>query len=212
VTTAFPGRCFASGQFGPLSIRPCHGTARAKRSKPARDLSPHGIRYFHGCYSVGDDQLRSVTRRRKRGDRTLAALQSIRAARPGGYRLLVILDNLSASKAPAIRAWTHQANVELCLTPASVSRAKPIEARFGPLRTFGMGNSDHPNTRCWPAGSRLTCGGATPTPVTPTPSAPSAASAPASAASASTAGAGPRRKQHDQARRTSSVSALELPR
>ena len=27
VTTRFPGRCFASGQFGPLSIRPCHGTS-----------------------------------------------------------------------------------------------------------------------------------------------------------------------------------------
>ena len=27
VTTRFPGRCLASGQFGPLSIRPCHGTS-----------------------------------------------------------------------------------------------------------------------------------------------------------------------------------------
>jgi hypothetical protein len=54
-----------------------------------------------------------VTRRRKGGDHTPAALKSIRAARPGGYRLFVILDNLSANKTPAIRAWAHQANVEL---------------------------------------------------------------------------------------------------
>jgi hypothetical protein len=32
VTSAFPDRCFAFDQFGPLSIRPCHGTSRA----PAR--------------------------------------------------------------------------------------------------------------------------------------------------------------------------------
>jgi len=36
-------------------------------------------------------------------DHTLAALTSIRAARPGGYRLFVILDNLAANKTPAIR-------------------------------------------------------------------------------------------------------------
>jgi hypothetical protein len=47
----------------------------------------------------------------------LAALKSIRAARPGGYRLFVILDNLSANKTRAIRRWAERENVELCLTP-----------------------------------------------------------------------------------------------
>jgi transposase len=149
VTSSFPDRCFAFDQFGPLSIRPCHGTAWTSRSKPVRLPATyhrtHGIRYFHGCYSLGDDQLWGVTRRRKGGDHTLAALKSIRAARPGGYRLFVIMDNLSANKTPAIRAWAHQANVELCFTPTSASWANPIEAQFGPLRTFVMGNSDHPN-------------------------------------------------------------------
>ena len=37
------------------------------------------------------------------------------------------------------------ANVELCFTPTSASWANPIEAQFGPLRTFVMGSSDHPN-------------------------------------------------------------------
>jgi hypothetical protein len=36
VTAAFPDRCFAFDQFGPLSIRPCHGSARSPRSKPER--------------------------------------------------------------------------------------------------------------------------------------------------------------------------------
>ena len=149
VTSSFPDRCFAFDQFGPLSIRPCHGTAWAPRSKPARLPATyhrtHGIRYFHGCYSLGDDQLWGVTRRRKGGGHTLAALKSIREARPGGYRLFVIMDNLSANKTPAIRAWAQQANAELCFTPTSASWANPIEAQFGPLRTFVMGNSDHPN-------------------------------------------------------------------
>jgi len=149
VTSHYLDRCFAFDQFGPLSIRPCPGSSWSPRGKPARLPATyhrtHGIRYFHGCYSLGDDQLWGVTRRRKGGDHTLAALKSIRAARPGGYRLFVILDNLSANKTPAIRAWAHDANVELCLTPTSASWANPIEAQFGPLRTFTMGNSDHPN-------------------------------------------------------------------
>jgi len=149
VTSHFPGRCFAFDQFGPLSIRPCHGSTWAPKTRPVRLPATyhrtHGIRYFHGCYSLADDQLWGVTRRRKGGDHTLAALKSIRACRQEGYRLYVILDNLSANKTPAIRAWAQRANVELCFTPTSASWANPIEAQFGPLRTFTMGSSDHPN-------------------------------------------------------------------
>jgi hypothetical protein len=32
--------------------------------------------------------------------------------------------------------------VELCLTPTYASWANPIEAQFGPLRTFVMGDSN----------------------------------------------------------------------
>ncbi|HEY1319236.1 MAG TPA: hypothetical protein VGF32_03270 [Streptosporangiaceae bacterium] len=54
VTSACPGRCFAFGQFGPLSIRPCHGVCRPPRAAnapasaanasnagAARNLKPH---------------------------------------------------------------------------------------------------------------------------------------------------------------------------
>jgi transposase len=149
VTSGYPDRCFAFDQFGPLSIRPCHGACWAHRKRPVRLRATyhrtHGIRYFHGCYSLGDDQMWGVVRERKGADHTLAALKSIRAARPGGYRLFVILDNLSANKTPAIRAWAERANVELCLTPTNASWANPVEAQFGPLRTFVMGASDHPS-------------------------------------------------------------------
>jgi transposase len=149
VTSNFPDRCFAFDQFGPLSIRPVHGSSWAPRKRPARLPATyhrtHGVRYFHGCYSLADDRLWGVNRERKGGDHTLAALQSIRAARPGGYRLFVILDNLSANKTPAIRRWAAGSNAELCFTPTNASWANPIEAQFGPVRTFVMGGSDHRN-------------------------------------------------------------------
>ena len=149
MSSHFPMRCFAFDQFGPLSIRPCHGSSWAPESTPIRLRATyhrtHGIRYFHGCYSLGDDQLWGVNRRRKGGDHSLSALQSIRTARPDGAPLYVIMDNLTANKTPAIRAWAVRNKVELCLTPTSASWANPIEAQFGPLRTFTMGASDHPN-------------------------------------------------------------------
>ncbi|WP_041939701.1 MULTISPECIES: IS630 family transposase [Frankia] len=149
LTAVCPYRCFAFDQFGPLSIRPAHGVGWADQGHPDRLPATyrrtHGIRYFHGCYSLGDDQLWGVTRERKGGQNTLAALKSIRAARPDGAPVYVICDNLSANTTPKIRRWAARNNVELCLTPTYASWANPIEAQFGPLRTFTMSNSNHPN-------------------------------------------------------------------
>jgi hypothetical protein len=114
VTSSLPDRCFAFDQFGTLSIRPHHGSGRTRVGKPDRLPATyrrtHGIRYFHGCYSLGDDQLWGVLRRRKGGDHTLAALKSIRAARPDGAPVYVILDNLSANTTPAVRVWAAAEN------------------------------------------------------------------------------------------------------
>jgi hypothetical protein len=149
VTSEHPDCCFAFDQFGPLSIRPHHGSSWAPQRHPDRLPATyrrtHGIRYFHGCYALGDDQLWGTTRCRKGTDHTLAAFKSIRAARPDGGLIYVILDNLSANKTPAIRRWPARHKVELCFTPTSASWANPIEAQFGPLRSFVLGGSDHPN-------------------------------------------------------------------
>jgi hypothetical protein len=92
-----------------LSIRPCHGTCWAAHQHPDRLPATyhrtHGIRYFHGCYDLAQDRLWGITRLHKGGKYTLAALKSIRAARPDDKPIHVILDNLSANKTPAIRAW-----------------------------------------------------------------------------------------------------------
>lgn len=144
-----PDRVFAFDEFGPLTIRPFGGSAWARRSEPQRQPAnyhkTHGVRQFHGCYSVGDDLLWGVVRERKSWKNTLAALKSIRAARPDGKRIYVILDNLSAHRRIDIRTWAERSNVELCFTPTYSSWANPIEAHFGPLREFVLNNSNHPN-------------------------------------------------------------------
>ncbi|MBB6476884.1 IS630 family transposase [Sphaerisporangium rubeum] len=147
--TQRPERTFALDEFGPLGIRPAHGSGWARKGRPDRLPATHhrtqGITYFHGCYSVGDDLLWGVNRRRKGIDHTWAALRSIRAARPDGAPIYVILDNLSAHKNWRIRTWAKKNKVELCFTPTYASWANPIEAHFGPLRQFTIAGSHHPS-------------------------------------------------------------------
>lgn len=144
-----PDRCFAFDEFGPLAIRPVGGSAWAPKGRPQRQPANyhklHGVRQFHGCYSIGDDTLWGVVRHHKSAANVLAALRSIRARRPDGQRIYVILDNLSAHKGAKIRAWAARNHVELCFTPTYSSWANPIEAHFGPLREFVLNNSNHPN-------------------------------------------------------------------
>jgi hypothetical protein len=138
VTQRFPDRVFAFDEFGPLGIRPTAGSCWAKQGRPDRLPATyrrtHGVTYFHGCYSVGDDRLWGVNRRRKGTANTLAALKSIRAARPDGGPIYIILDNLSAHTGADIRRWASRNKVELCFTPTYASWANPIEADFGPHR------------------------------------------------------------------------------
>lgn len=72
-------------------------------------------------------------------------LRRIRAARPDGAPIYVIIDNLSAHKGTRIRAWAKKQKVELCFTPTDASWTNPIEAHFGPLRQFTLADSHLPN-------------------------------------------------------------------
>ena len=149
VLNTYPERCFAFDEFGPLQIRPTGGSAWAPVGHPQRQPANynklHGIRQFHGCYSIGDDELWGVVRHAKSAANTLKALKTIRARRRDGEAIYVILDNLSAHKGTTIRAWAANNNMELCFTPTYSSWANPIEAHFGPLREFVLNNSNHPN-------------------------------------------------------------------
>ena len=172
VLGAFPQRCFAFDEFGPLTIRPVAGAGWALAGRPpliaANYHKAHGVRQFHGCYSIGEDVLSprnaanapepeprkgGVVRQRKSAANTLAALKSIRARHSDGEWIYVPwgrlepvgLDNLSAHKGRAVRQWARGNRVELCFTPTYSSWANPIEAHFGPLREFVLNNSQHPN-------------------------------------------------------------------
>lgn len=149
VLDRFPDRVFAFDEFGPLGIRPTGGAGWAAAGHPERHPATyhrtHGVRYFHGCYSVGDDTLWGVNRCKKGAANSLAALKSIRAARPDGAPIYVILDDLSAHKGEKICRWAKKHRVELCFTPTYASWANPIEAHFGPLRQFTVANSNHRN-------------------------------------------------------------------
>ena len=132
-----------------MAIRPIGGSCWSPKKMPQRQPANyhrlHGVRQFHGCYSIGDDELWGVVRHRKSGVNVLKALRSIRSRRPDGEQIYVILDNLSAHKGKKIRDWAAQNKVELCFTPTYSSWANPIEAHFGPLREFVLNNSNHPN-------------------------------------------------------------------
>ncbi|GGY16730.1 hypothetical protein GCM10010299_22110 [Streptomyces tanashiensis] len=118
------------------SASPTSTTTAPSRSAPTTD-SPTGSSSwpapnFHGCYSVGDDTLWGVNRRKKGAANTLAALQSIRAARPDGAPIYVILDNLSAHKGTDIRRWATKHKVELCSprpTPLGPTPSRPTSDR-----------------------------------------------------------------------------------
>jgi len=144
-----PDRTFAFDEFGPLACAPTPGAGWSPRGSPARLPANYhklaGVRYFHGCYSVGEDRLWGVVRLHKGAVNTLAALRSIRAARPDDQPIHVIVDNLSAHTGPTIRRWAAHHHVELCFTPTYASWANPIEAHFGPLRSFVLAGSNHPN-------------------------------------------------------------------
>ena len=154
LTVALPDRCFALDQFGPLSIRLLHGTAWARQGKPGRQSVTYhrtrGIGYFNGCHPLGEDRLCGITRTLKGGDHTPAALMSIRAGRPGGAPIYVIMDSLSTNKTLTIRAWAATHKARLCFTSTSAWEANPIEAQFGPLAHLIWTTKTTRTPWCWP--------------------------------------------------------------
>lgn len=146
VLDRFPDRV-AFDEFGPLGIRPTGGSCWPRRPGPTGCRPPTAAPTECGT-STAATRLAATpfgasNRRRKGVANTLAALKSIRAARPDGALIYVILDNLSAHKGADIRRWARKHKVELCFTPTYASWANPIEAHFGPLRQFTIANARH---------------------------------------------------------------------
>ena len=61
VLDRFANRVLAFDEFGPLGLHPVGGNCWSQRGRPQRLRANFhkmaGVRQFHGCYSVGDDQL-----------------------------------------------------------------------------------------------------------------------------------------------------------
>jgi hypothetical protein len=72
-------------------------------------------------------------------------VKSIRAARPDGAPIYVIMDNLSANKTPSIRRWAARHKVELCFTPTNASWANTMPGSVRTAADFTMANPDYPN-------------------------------------------------------------------
>lgn len=133
-----------------MGIRPTAGSCWAEQGEPNRLPAtckrPHGITSVHGCCSIGDGTLWGVNHRPRDTTNTLAALRPIRAARPDGAPVYVILDNPCAHNGKKILRWAkNNHNGHLCFTPTNTSSADPIEAHVGLLRQFTLANSNHPD-------------------------------------------------------------------
>lgn len=194
--TQRPERIVAFDGFGPLGLRPTAGTGWAPAGEPDRLPATyhrtHGMRYFHGCHSVGDDLLWGVNHRRKGIDHTWAALRSIRAARPDDAPIYVILDNLAAHKNARILVWAKKNKVveSCCCSPRPTPPLESTRSRrtSGPCASSPWPTPTIPATPCRPPHCTPTCAGATLTLVVPTCWPRNDADAPASAARKASAG------------------------
>ncbi len=139
--------CF--DEFGPLSIRPHHGSSWARRRRPARLRSDynrkHGVRYLFGAYDVGADVLWGEMTKDKDAIRVLEFLGSIRARYRPHIRIYLVMDNLSTHWTPDIRRWARKNRVTLVPTPTYASYLNRIECHFWALAEFVIRNSDHPD-------------------------------------------------------------------
>jgi hypothetical protein len=147
VTSEHPDRCFAFDQFGPLSIRPHHGSSWAPQRHPDRCRRPTGAprhpllprllrarrRLTVGHHPApqgrphpGGTQI-DPRRSARRGADLRDLGQPVGQQDPGHPPL---------GSAPQGLAVFH---------PDQRLLANPIEAQFGPLRSFVLGGSDHPN-------------------------------------------------------------------
>ncbi len=145
-----PGPVFAFDEFGPLAIRPIGGSAGRRRADPQRLPANyhklHGVRQFHGCYSVGDDTLWGVVRRQQ-VRRQHARRAAVDPGRPTRRRA-----DLRDPGQP-VRPQGHQRSGRgrtrtgsSCASPRPTARGRTrSRPHFGPLREFVLNNSNHPN-------------------------------------------------------------------
>jgi len=136
VTAAFRDRVFAFDEFGPLAIRPHAGADWTPKGHPGRLPANyhklHGVRQFHGCYSVGEDTLWGVVHRQKSAANTLAALKSIRAVLTRALQAYLRWRNTNARHPDVLAAQRRER--------ARIRSER--QRRWGQLFALGIGEDD----------------------------------------------------------------------
>lgn len=134
-------------EFGPLELRPLHGSSWRRHGRPQRFRAtytrPHGVRHLFGAYEVRTKQMWGQIRPRKRGQEFLSFLKALRRRHRG--RLWVILDNFSPHRREDVLAWARQNNMRLCFLPTNASWLNLIECQFTPLKRAVLTCCDYPS-------------------------------------------------------------------
>lgn len=138
-------RVICVDEFGPLEIRPYHGSCWAPVKKPQRlpatYTRPHGVRHLLAGYDLKTDLLFGVIRQHKRSKEFLSFLKIIRNRYPQERRLIIILDNFSTHKKESVFQWCRMNRVWLIFTATNASWMNRIEAQFGSIHYFVLKNS-----------------------------------------------------------------------
>lgn len=129
-------------EFGPMELRPIHGTGWFAKKKPNRLRATYrrlcGIEQLLAFYDVYANCLEGMVRRRKTSKDVLAAFRRLRACYPIETRIYLIMDNLSSHKQKDVASYIEDSNMEIAWTPTYASWLNAIEAHFASLKKFGI--------------------------------------------------------------------------
>ena len=135
--------CF--DEFGPIELRPSHGSIWARRKKvdrlPATYSRSKGIRHLMSFYDVHRDILWGYIRKRKRSIEFQGVLNWLRRRYPNDEKIYLILDNFSPHRCKEVFKWAKGNNVELVFTPTNASWLNRIECQFTELKKFVFENT-----------------------------------------------------------------------
>ena len=133
-------------EFGPMELKPIHGTGWFRKKKRARLRATYsrkcGTEQLLAFYDVHADCLQGTVRKRKTSADVLAAFRRLRACYPAETRIYLIMDNLSSHKQKDIASFMKDNNMEVAWTPTYASWLNAIEAHFCSLKKFVLSNSD----------------------------------------------------------------------
>jgi len=143
------GRVMCLDEFGPISIRPHHGSGWAKQRQinrlPATYRRTQGVRQMFAVLDLSTNKIYYRIRERKRRFELIDFLKTIRRVVPEEEKIYLILDNFSPHLHRDVRKWCRANKVVLVFTPTNASWLNRIECHFAPIAEFVIKNSNYAN-------------------------------------------------------------------